>query len=90
MSLNDENDTNHLSDLDTVDLLFGDLIRVSKDDECFVAIDHLTHIAEVGSTEAEAVNNLRQAIREHINVVKNTLEQMRDFDRAFREDAGDN
>ena len=56
MSLNDEKDTNHLSDLDTVDLLFGDLIRVSKDGECFVAVDHLTHIAEVGSTEAEAVN----------------------------------
>jgi len=45
-------------------------------------------MAEVGSTETEAVENLKQAIREHISAVKSILEQMRDFDRAFREEYG--
>jgi predicted RNase H-like HicB family nuclease len=88
MTLNNEKSTDRLSDSEAIDRVFNDLIWISKDADCFVAVDYLTHMAEVGSTEAEAVENLKQAIREHISAVKSILEQMRDFDRALREQCG--
>ena len=88
MTLNNEKSTDRLSDSEAIDRVFNDLIWISRDADCFVAVDYLTHMAEVGSTETEAVENLKQAIREHISAVKSILEQMRDFDRAFREEYG--
>jgi len=88
MTLNNEESMDRLSDFEAIDRVFNDLIWISKDADCFVAVDYLTHMAEVGSTEAEAVENLKQAIREHISAVKSILEQMRDFDRALREQCG--
>ncbi|MGI6078951.1 MAG: hypothetical protein ACOYCB_12500 [Fastidiosipilaceae bacterium] len=88
MTLNNEESMDRLSDFEAIDRVFNDLIWISRDADCFVAVDYLTHMTEVGSTEAEAVENLKQAIREHISAVKSILEQMRDFDRAFREEYG--
>lgn len=88
MTLNNEESMDRLSDFEAIDRVFNDLIWISRDADCFVAVDYLTHMAEVGSTETEAVENLKQAIREHISAVKSILEQMRDFDRALREQCG--
>jgi predicted RNase H-like HicB family nuclease len=55
---------------EAVNILFTDLIVVSKSSDNFIAEEYLTNLAEQGSTEEEAVDNLKREIEEHIFEIK--------------------
>lgn len=53
-----------------INSLFPNFMRVSKHKEYYIAEDLLLHLAEQGSTETEAIDNLMRMIEEHLNAIK--------------------
>lgn len=44
-------------------------INVHKEGKYFVAVDLFTNVADQGSSEEEAVHNLRKGLREHYQIL---------------------
>ena len=51
------------------------LIEVHKEGKYFVAVDLLTNVADQGSSEEEAVGNLRKGLEEHYHLQDYTKER---------------
>ena len=45
------------------------LIEVHQEGKYFVAVDLLTHVADQGLTEKEALNNLKSGLEEHYRLL---------------------
>jgi len=45
------------------------LIQIHRERKFFVAIDLITNVADQGSTEKEAVSNLKKGLEEHYQVL---------------------
>jgi len=45
------------------------IIQVHKEDEWYIAVDLITHIADQGTTEEEAVTNLKKGLEEHYQIL---------------------
>lgn len=70
---------------DAINILFPDFIRVSKHNDYYIAEDSLLHLAEQGSSEEEAVDNLMNEIEEHLIAIKKIKAQKEEFDNAIKE-----
>jgi predicted RNase H-like HicB family nuclease len=44
-------------------------VEVHKEGKYFVAVDLLTNVADQGSSEEEALHNLRKGLREHYQIL---------------------
>ncbi len=45
------------------------IIQVHREDDWFVAVDLITNVADQGSTEEEAVSNLKKGLEEHYQIL---------------------
>ncbi|WAI00549.1 hypothetical protein [Methanogenium organophilum] len=70
---------------DAINTLFRNFIRVSKHDDYYISEDLLLHLAEQGSTESEAIDNLMSIIMEHLTSIKKIKSQKDEFSQKFRE-----
>ncbi|WP_211530989.1 hypothetical protein [Methanocalculus chunghsingensis] len=51
------------------------LIEVHREGKFYVAIDLLTHVADQGLTEEEAVHNLKKGLTEHLQLKRALISQ---------------
>lgn len=70
---------------EAIEILFNNIIRIFKENDYYVAIDPLTYIADVGSSEEEALKNLKQAIYEHFEAIEILSAQDKDLDIEMKE-----
>jgi len=70
---------------DAINTLFPNFIRVSKHNEYYIAEDLLLHLAEQGSSETEAIDNLMREIEEHLTAIKKIKSQKDEFIKKFKE-----
>jgi predicted RNase H-like HicB family nuclease len=54
---------------DKLDQIMKTLIEVHKEGKYFVAVDLLTNVADQGSSEEEAVRNLKKGLEEHYQLL---------------------
>ena len=45
------------------------IIQVHREDDWFVAVDLMTNVADQGTTEEEAVANLKKGLEEHYQIL---------------------
>lgn len=45
------------------------IIQIHREGKLFVAIDLITNVADQGSTEEEAISNLKKGLEEHYQVL---------------------
>ncbi|MCP1662959.1 MULTISPECIES: hypothetical protein [Methanocalculus] len=50
-------------------------ITIHREGKCYVAIDHLTHVADQGTTKEQAILNLKAGLEEHLRLKKELLQQ---------------
>lgn len=65
-----------------IDLLFSNLIIVTKYKDYYIAKDLLIHLAEQGSSEKEAIDNLMNMIEEHLIAIKKIMLEREEFKKS--------
>ncbi len=66
---------------EAIDFLFKDTIQTGKLKDCFLGTEFITNLSDTGSTEEEAIKNVKQILYKHFEIVEKKLSEKREEEK---------